>query len=95
MSRPFLLDVLRDRVLLCDGAVGTRVQGMSLDVDLDFHGREHESRSLRESDPLAIEITVIADDRRIRLKPGTQSPQDLGIGSNVHAPPTGSAVPTI
>src|SRR6201996_644714 len=41
MSRPHLLDALRDRVLLCDGAVGTRVQGMSLDVDLDFHGREN------------------------------------------------------
>ena len=57
---------------------------------LDHHGREHEPRPL-----LAGEITVVADDRRIRLKPGTQSPHDLGIGSNVHAPPAGSAVPTI
>ena len=51
MSRPSLLDVLRDRVLLCDGAVGTRVQGMSLDVDLDFHGRENCTDILNISRP--------------------------------------------
>ncbi len=62
---------------------------------LDFHGREGESRSLGESDPHAIEMIIIADDRRIKLKPGTQSPRDLGIGSNVHAPPTGSAVQSV
>src|SRR6201995_708344 len=51
MSRPHLLDALRDRVLLCDGAVGTRVQGMSLDVDLDFHGRENCTDVLNISRP--------------------------------------------
>src|SRR3984957_17227565 len=51
MSRPSLLDVLRDRVLLCDGAVGTRVQGMSLDVDLDYHGRENCTDILNLSRP--------------------------------------------
>src|SRR3984957_18683608 len=51
MSRPSLLDVLRDRVLLCDGAVGTRVQGMSLDVDLDYHGRENCTDILNISRP--------------------------------------------
>ena len=51
MSRPALLDVLRDRVLLCDGAVGTRVQGMSLDVDLDYHGRENCTDILNISRP--------------------------------------------
>jgi 5-methyltetrahydrofolate--homocysteine methyltransferase len=41
MSRPHLLDALRDRVLLCDGAMGTRVQALTLDVDRDFWGREN------------------------------------------------------
>ena len=39
MARPHLLDALRDTVLLCDGAVGTRVMGMTLDVEQDFHGK--------------------------------------------------------
>src|ERR1700744_6494095 len=51
MSRPHLLDARRDRVLLCDGAVGTRVQGMSLDVELDFHGRENCTDILTLSRP--------------------------------------------
>jgi 5-methyltetrahydrofolate--homocysteine methyltransferase len=41
MSRPHLLDALRDRVLLCDGAMGTRVQALNLDVDRDFWGKEN------------------------------------------------------
>jgi 5-methyltetrahydrofolate--homocysteine methyltransferase len=41
MSRPHMLDVLRDTVLLCDGAVGTRVLGMPLDVERDFLGKEN------------------------------------------------------
>ena len=51
MSRPSVLDALRDRVLLCDGAVGTRVQGMTLDVELDFHGRENCTDVLNISRP--------------------------------------------
>lgn len=41
MSRPHLLDVLRDRVLLCDGGMGTQVQARSLDVEKDYWGREN------------------------------------------------------
>ncbi|GGJ11628.1 methionine synthase [Neoroseomonas lacus] len=41
MSRPHLLDALRDRVLLCDGGMGSRVQVMDLDVDRDFWGKEN------------------------------------------------------
>ena len=41
MSRPHLLDALRDTVLLCDGAMGTRVLGMTLDIERDFHGKEN------------------------------------------------------
>ena len=34
MSRPHLLDALRDRVLLCDGGMGSRVQALTLDIEL-------------------------------------------------------------
>ncbi len=33
-----ILDVLSERVLLCDGATGTRVQAMPLRLDEDFQG---------------------------------------------------------
>ena len=51
MSRPHLLDALRDTVLLCDGAVGTRVMGMTLDVEQDFHGKENCTDVLNISRP--------------------------------------------
>ncbi len=41
MARPHLLDVLRERVLLCDGAIGTRILGMPLDIERDFLGKEN------------------------------------------------------
>jgi 5-methyltetrahydrofolate--homocysteine methyltransferase len=41
MSRPHLLDALRDNVLLCDGAIGTRLLGLSLDIERDFLGKEN------------------------------------------------------
>ncbi|HYF06192.1 MAG TPA: homocysteine S-methyltransferase family protein, partial [Acetobacteraceae bacterium] len=41
MARPHLLDALRDRVLLCDGGMGSRVQALTLDVERDFWGREN------------------------------------------------------
>src|SRR6201996_9487802 len=41
MTRPHLLDALRDRVLLCDGAMGTRVQALTLDIEKDYWGREN------------------------------------------------------
>src|SRR6516162_2093255 len=51
MSRPHLLEVLRDTVLLCDGAVGTRVLGMTLDVERDFLGKENCTDILNLSRP--------------------------------------------
>ena len=50
-SRPHLLDVLKDRVLLCDGGFGARVQQMSLDVDRDFWGKENCTEVLNLSRP--------------------------------------------
>ena len=41
MSRPHLLDALRDRVLLCDGGMGSRVQALTLDTEKDYWGREN------------------------------------------------------
>ena len=41
MTRPHLLDALRDRVLLCDGGMGSRVQALTLDIEHDYWGREN------------------------------------------------------
>src|SRR3978361_2061062 len=41
MTRPHLLDALRDRVLLCDGAMGSHVQALPLDIEKDYWGREN------------------------------------------------------
>jgi 5-methyltetrahydrofolate--homocysteine methyltransferase len=51
MSKPHLLDALRDAVLLCDGAMGSRVQGMTLDVERDYQGRENCTDVLNISRP--------------------------------------------
>ncbi len=41
MTRPHLLDALRDRVLLCDGGMGSRIQALTLDIEKDYWGREN------------------------------------------------------
>src|SRR5580704_6029137 len=46
-----LLDYLADRVLLCDGPIGTQVQGRNLDIERDFHGHENCTDILCESRP--------------------------------------------
>ena len=51
MSRPHLLDVLRERVLLCDGGMGSRVQALTLDVERDYWGRENCTDVLSLSRP--------------------------------------------
>ena len=51
MTRPHLLEALRDRVLLCDGGMGSRVQAMTLDVDADYWGRENCTDVLNLSRP--------------------------------------------
>src|SRR6516165_10960527 len=45
------LDYLADRVVLCDGAMGTRVQASNLDVERDFLGLENCTEILNESRP--------------------------------------------
>jgi len=51
MARPHLLDALNDRVLLCDGAMGSRVQALALDVERDFLGKENCTEVLNLSRP--------------------------------------------
>ncbi|WP_043339624.1 methionine synthase [Belnapia moabensis] len=51
MARPHLLQALRDRVLLCDGGMGSRVQALTLDVDKDYWGKENCTEVLNLSRP--------------------------------------------
>jgi 5-methyltetrahydrofolate--homocysteine methyltransferase len=45
------LDHLRQRVLLCDGAMGSRVQAMHLDIDRDYAGQENCTEILTRTRP--------------------------------------------
>jgi len=51
MTRPHLLDALRDHVLLCDGGMGSRVQALTLDVEKDYWDRENCTEVLNLSRP--------------------------------------------
>ena len=48
---PFLLDDLKQRVLLCDGGFGSLIQSMTLDVEKDYWGKENCSEVLILSRP--------------------------------------------
>ena len=50
-SRPHLLDALADRVLLCDGGMGSRVQALTLDIITDFWDKENCTEVLSLSRP--------------------------------------------
>ena len=50
-GRPHILEVLRERVLLCDGAMGSLVQAMDLDLERDFQGKENCTEVLNLSRP--------------------------------------------
>ncbi len=49
MSR--FLKALEERVLLCDGGLGSHLQALDLDIDRDFRGAENCSEILNESRP--------------------------------------------
>ncbi len=51
MTRPHLLEALRDQVLLCDGGTGSRVQSMDLDTERDYWGQENCTDVLNLSRP--------------------------------------------
>ena len=40
-GRAHILDVLAERVLLCDGAMGSEMQAQSLDIARDYLGQEN------------------------------------------------------
>ncbi len=48
---PKLLDALNERVLLCDGGTGSRVQAMTLEVERDYWGQENCTEVLNLSRP--------------------------------------------
>jgi 5-methyltetrahydrofolate--homocysteine methyltransferase len=49
MSR--FLEAMRERVLLCDGGTGSRVQAMTLDIEADYLGKENCTEVLVKSRP--------------------------------------------
>ena len=51
MTRPHLLEALRERVLLCDGGMGSRVQALTLDVERDYWNQENCTEVLTLSRP--------------------------------------------
>jgi 5-methyltetrahydrofolate--homocysteine methyltransferase len=63
MSR--FLQALDDRVLLCDGGLGSHLQALDLDVERDFLGAENCSEVLNESRP-----DVVLDFHRSFLEAG-------------------------
>ncbi len=55
MSR--FLDALQERVLLCDGGMGSRVQAIDLDIETDYRGAENCTEVLNLSRPdIVLEI---------------------------------------
>ncbi|MDP6254409.1 MAG: homocysteine S-methyltransferase family protein, partial [Alphaproteobacteria bacterium] len=65
-----LFEHLRNEVLLCDGAMGSRLQQADLDVEIDYRGQENCSEILNLSRPdivREIQLGFIAADADIIL----------------------------
>src|SRR3954463_7155010 len=71
------LDTLRQRVLLCDGAMGSRVQALSLDVERDFLGQENCTEILTRSRP-----DLIREIHRSYLEAGSDLLQTNSFGGS-------------
>jgi hypothetical protein len=96
-DRPELAVHMRDYVTLAAASVDRSGKSDYVLIayfwtTLDAHGREGESGSLEGADPRSRELVIVADDRLIRLKAGSVSAHDMGIGEAVHAPPSRTAV---
>ena len=65
-----LLDYLQDRVLLCDGAMGTQAQSRDFEIERDFHGHENCTEILTESRP-----DFVLDVHRAYLQAGADAVQ--------------------
>ena len=72
------LDYLADRVVLCDGAMGTRVQASNLDVERDFLGLENCTEIVCESRPDLVRVGVPGQRPDVDL--GRQRPQEQRVG---------------
>jgi 5-methyltetrahydrofolate--homocysteine methyltransferase len=51
VTKPHILDALREAVLLCDGGTGSRVQAMHLEIERDYWGQENCTEVLNLSRP--------------------------------------------
>ena len=71
------LDALRERVLLCDGGTGSRVQAMSLDVDRDYLGKENCTEVLVKSRP-----DIVREIHRGYLEAGADCVQTNSFGGS-------------
>ena len=72
-----LLDYLADRVLLCDGAMGTQVQARNLEIEGDFWGHENCTEILNESRP-----DLIREIHRLYLAAGCDALQTNSFGGS-------------
>src|SRR5712691_3366681 len=72
-----LLDYLADRVILCDGAIGTQVQARDLDTERDFHGHENCTDILCESRP-----DLVREILRSYLAAGCEAVQTNSFGGS-------------
>jgi len=71
------LDYLADRVVLCDGAMGTRVQARNLDVERDFLGHENCTEIVCESRP-----DLVREIHRRYLEAGCDAVQTNSFGGS-------------
>jgi 5-methyltetrahydrofolate--homocysteine methyltransferase len=71
------LDYLAERVVLCDGAIGTRVQASNLDIDRDFLGNENCTEIICESRP-----DLIRDIHRSYLEVGCDAIETNSFGGS-------------
>jgi len=74
---PHILDFLAERVLLCDGAMGTEVQARALDVARDFHGHENITDILCETRP-----DVVRDIHLAHLRAGSDAVETNSFGAS-------------
>jgi 5-methyltetrahydrofolate--homocysteine methyltransferase len=72
-----LLDYLADRVLLCDGAMGTQAQARNFRIVEDFHGHENCTEILCESRP-----DFVRDVHRGYLAAGSDAIQTNSFGGS-------------
>ncbi len=71
------LDYLADRVVLCDGAMGTQVQARNLDIERDFLGKENCTEIVCESRP-----DLIREIHRGYLEAGCDAVQTNSFGGS-------------